>query len=78
MFKTKIKASKEITSNVMYSDYMWIKSIIQSCKTIQQIRTPITRLKRLFYTKHNNIEFERMLEEARYQQQQKISNSVCP
>lgn len=37
-----------------YSDFEFVKRCIKSCKTVAQIRTPITNLMRLFNQKHKD------------------------
>jgi hypothetical protein len=44
-----------------YAEFEWIKRVIHSCETWQQLRTPITRLIRLFYDKYDDYDLVRLL-----------------
>lgn len=48
-----------------YSDFEFVRRCIRSCVDVYQIRSPITKLKHLFYIKHNDIALDRLLTRER-------------
>lgn len=48
-----------------YADYEFVIRCIKSCKTVKQIRTPITNLMRSFHEKHSDFDLWVKLKDER-------------
>ena len=48
-----------------YRDFEWIKRVIKSCETHMQLRSPITRLIRLFGDKYQDFYLVELLKDER-------------
>jgi len=69
-----IKYSKKNAETTIHSDFKWIIRVIRSCKTFQQIRTPITNLIELFNKKHADVDLVEILYTTRNKQQYLIKH----
>ena len=49
-----------------YRDFEWLRRVIESCITVQQVNKPIDRLILLFENKYLDFELNRYLMEAQY------------